>query len=84
MLVPDQSYLVKSLTDIDPEKVYFLVYVREKTEEEIEEEENVSKFKSVLNELWIIVRKRTKWHNIQEYSSQESHYFNAVAAWDQN
>ena len=51
MLVPDQSYLVKSLTDIDPEKMYFLVYVREKTEEEIEEEENVSKFKSVLNEL---------------------------------
>lgn len=28
--------------------MYFLVYVREKTEEEIEEEENVSEFKSVL------------------------------------
>jgi hypothetical protein len=39
---------VKSLSDIDPNKMYFLVYVREKTEEEIEEEENVSEFKSVL------------------------------------
>lgn len=39
---------MKSLSDIDPNKMYFLVYVREKTEEEIEEEENVSEFKSVL------------------------------------
>ena len=42
VLVPDQSYLVNSLSEIDSDKMYYLVYVREKTEKEIEEAENVS------------------------------------------
>lgn len=58
MLVPDQSWLVKSLSDIDPDKMYFLVYVREKTEEEIEEEENVSGFENIKTNVLINSKKK--------------------------
>lgn len=42
VLVPDQKYLVNKLSEVNPNLVYFLVYVRNKTEAEMAAEVKAS------------------------------------------